>query len=52
MPDINPPAANNPARADRQNERVPGEQPAPQDAPPIDDAPVPPLTVPEDTEGG
>jgi len=31
---------------------TPGEQPAPTEAPPIDDAPVPPLTAPEDTEGG
>lgn len=48
MPDIVPAAA----RPAQQNEQVPGEQPATQDAPPIDDAPVPPLTVPEDTEGG
>lgn len=48
MPDIAAPAG----RPDQQTERVPGEQPAQQDAPPIDDAPVPPLTVPDDTEGG
>lgn len=48
MPDTATPAR----RPDQQDDQVPGEQPAPQDAPPIDDAPVAPLTVPEDTEGG
>jgi hypothetical protein len=31
---------------------VPGEQPEIQQIPPIDDAPVPPLTAPDDTHGG
>jgi hypothetical protein len=30
----------------------PGRQPAPEEPPPLDHAPVPPLTAPEDTEGG
>jgi hypothetical protein len=31
---------------------VPGRQPAPAEPPPLDHAPVPPLTTPDDTEGG
>lgn len=31
---------------------VPGRPPAHEDIPPIDHAPVPPLTEPDDTEGG
>lgn len=31
---------------------VPGEQPKTEQVPPIDYAPVPPLTTPADTEGG
>ena len=31
---------------------TPGEQPIIEDVPPIDHAPVAPLTTPEDTEGG
>jgi len=31
---------------------LPGRQPAPPEPPPVDDAPVPPLTSPEETEGG
>jgi hypothetical protein len=31
---------------------IPSEQPPIEDIPPIDHAPVPPLTEPEDTEGG
>ena len=31
---------------------APGEQPAVEDVPVIDHAPVPPLTTPGDTEGG
>ena len=37
---------------DKEEQPVPGEQPAPQEPPPIDHAPVPPLTAPEDTSGG
>ena len=37
---------------DDREEPVPGEQPVLEDAPPIDHAPVPPLTEPEDTDGG
>ena len=37
---------------DEQPQPVPGEQPTQEDSPPIDDAPVAPLTTPEDTEGG
>ena len=31
---------------------LPGEQPEIEQVPPIDDAPVPPLTAPDDTQGG
>lgn len=31
---------------------APGEQPAVEEVPPIDHAPVPPLTTPDDTSGG
>ncbi len=34
------------------DETLPGRQPAPPEPPPLDHAPVPPLTAPEDTEGG
>lgn len=37
---------------ERDDDRLPGEQPVGQEAEPLDDAPVPPLTTPEDTEGG
>jgi hypothetical protein len=37
---------------DRDDGRTPGEQPTHDDVPPIDDAPVPALTEPDDTEGG
>jgi hypothetical protein len=37
---------------EREDDRLPGEQPVGQEAEPLDDAPVPPLTTPEDTEGG
>ena len=30
----------------------PGDAAAPPEVPPLDEAPVPPLTLPEDTEGG
>jgi hypothetical protein len=37
---------------DEQQPPMPGEQATTQDNPPIDDVPVPPLTAPDDTEGG
>ena len=37
---------------DSEDPPPPGEMPATEDAQPLDDAPVPPLTTPEDTEGG
>jgi len=44
MPDIEP------VNDDQQPK--PGEQATGQENPSIDDAPVPPLTAPDDTEGG
>lgn len=37
---------------DEPEQPKPGEQATGQENPPIDDAPVPPLTTPDDTEGG
>ena len=37
---------------DERNEVGPDESPVEQDSPPIDDAPVAPLTTPDDTQGG
>ena len=34
------------------DDNLPGRQPAPPEPPPLDHAPVPPLTAPEETEGG
>ena len=37
---------------DEHQPAMPDEQGTGQETPPIDDAPVPPLTAPDDTEGG
>jgi hypothetical protein len=37
---------------DRDERPAPGEQPIRDDVPPMDDAPVPGLTEPSDTQGG
>jgi hypothetical protein len=52
MPPSVPPRAVPQSIGDEPAQPMPGEQPAQQDAPAIDDAPVAPLTTPEDTEGG
>jgi hypothetical protein len=39
-------------RNQEEDQPVPGEQPVLEEVAPIDDAPVPPLTTPDDTEGG
>jgi hypothetical protein len=44
MPDIEP--------VNEDQQPKPGEQATGQENPSIDDAPVPPLTAPDDTEGG
>lgn len=44
MPDMDP--------VDEHQQPEPSEQGTGEENPPIDDAPVPPLTAPDDTEGG